>query len=59
MVEWGNKLAIGTNYITNLMENVLNLEFEEGLIKKGIFHIPSNFEEFYELEDLHYICTLF
>jgi len=41
------------------MRNVLNLEFEEGLIKKGIFRIPYDFEEFYELEDLHYICTLF
>jgi len=41
------------------MGNVLNFEFQEGLIKKGIFRIPSDFEEFYELDDLHYICTLF
>ena len=52
-------MAIGTNYFTNPMGNVLNLEFEEGLIKKGIFCIPSTFEEFYKLDDLHYICTLF
>jgi len=41
------------------MGNVLNLEFEDDLIKKGIFRIPSHFEEFYEQDDLHYICTLF
>jgi len=59
MVEWGKKLVIGTNYFTDPMGNVLNLEFEDNLIKKGIFRIPYHFEEFYELEDLHYICTLF
>ncbi|QCE07091.1 hypothetical protein DEO72_LG9g2107 [Vigna unguiculata] len=58
MVEWGKKLVIGTNYFTDPMGNVLNFEFEDDLIKKGIFRIPYHFEEFYELEDLHYICTL-
>ncbi|QCD96215.1 hypothetical protein DEO72_LG6g917 [Vigna unguiculata] len=52
MVEWGNKLALGTNYFTDPMGNVMNLEFEEDLIRKGIFRIPSYFEEFYELRDL-------
>ena len=59
MVEWGNKLAVGTNYFTDPMGNVMNLEFEEDLIRKGIFRIPSYFEEFYELRDLYYLCTLF
>jgi len=27
MVEWGNKLAIETNYFTDPMRNVLNLDF--------------------------------
>jgi len=50
---------MGTNYFTDPMGNVLNLEFEEDLIKYGIFRIPYHFEEFYQLEDLHYIYTLF
>ncbi|QCE03454.1 hypothetical protein DEO72_LG8g1478 [Vigna unguiculata] len=29
MLEWGNKLALGTNYFTYPMGNVLNLDFEE------------------------------
>ena len=59
MVEWGKKLVIGTNYFTDPMENVMNLEFEDDLINKGIFRVPYDFEDFYELDDLHYICTLF
>ncbi|QCD85975.1 hypothetical protein DEO72_LG3g496 [Vigna unguiculata] len=59
MLEWGKKLILGTNYFTDPMGNVMNLEFEEDLIRKGIFRIPPYFEEFYELRDLHYVCTVF
>ena len=59
MVEWGKQLVIGTNYFTDPMGNVMNFEFENDLISKGIFRVPYVFEDFYELEDLHYICTLF
>ena len=59
MLEWGNKLTLGTNYFTDPMGNVMNLEFEEDLIRKGIFRIPPYFEEFYDLRDLHYVCTVF
>jgi len=59
LVEWEKKLHIGTNYFTDPMENVSNVEFEESLIKKGIFRLSFDFEEFYELDDLHYVCTLF
>jgi len=59
MVEWGKKLVLGTNYFTDPMGNVMNLEFEDDLINKGIFRVPYDFEDFYELDDLHYICTLF
>ncbi|QCD83855.1 hypothetical protein DEO72_LG2g4203 [Vigna unguiculata] len=58
MVEWGKQLVIGTNYFTDPMGNVMNFEFEDDLISKGIFRVPYVFEDFYELEDLHYICTL-
>ena len=59
MLEWGNKLTLGTNYFTDPMGNVMNLESEEDLIRKEIFRIPPYFEEFYELRDLHYVCTVF
>ena len=59
MLEWGKKLILGTNYFTDPMGSVMNLEFEEDLIRKGIFRIPPYFEEFYELRDLHYVCTVF
>ncbi|QCE06422.1 hypothetical protein DEO72_LG9g1434 [Vigna unguiculata] len=59
MVEWGKKLVIGTNYFTDPMGNVMNLEFDDDLIRKGIFRVPYHFEDFYELDELHYICTLF
>ena len=39
MLEWGNKLTLGTNYFTDPMGNVMNLEFGEDLIRKGIFRI--------------------
>jgi len=41
------------------MENVFYMEFEEGLISNKLFRISSNFEEFYDLNDVHYICILF
>ncbi|QCD94135.1 hypothetical protein DEO72_LG5g2214 [Vigna unguiculata] len=53
----GKKLVIGTNYFTDPMGNVMNLEFEDNLISKGIFRVPYDFEDFYELDDLHYICN--
>jgi len=59
MLEWGKKLTLGTNYFTNPMGNVMNLEFEEDLIRKGIFRIPPYFEEFYELRDFHFVVLYF
>lgn len=41
------------------MGNVFNIEFEERIIKKGMFQISCDFEEFYQLDDLHYVCSLF
>jgi len=59
MVEWGSKLSFGTNYFMDPIRNVFYMEFEEGLISNKLFRILSDFEEFYDLDDIHYMCTLF
>jgi len=59
MVEWGSKLSFGMNYFTDPMVNVFYMELEEGLISNKLFCISFDFEEFYDLDDVHYICTLF
>jgi len=56
MVEWGSKLSFGTNYFTDLMGNVFYMEFEERLINNKLFRISSDFEEFYDLDDIHLFC---
>jgi len=52
-------LLTGTNYFTDSMGNIFNLEFEESLIRNRLIHISSDFAEFYDMDDIHYICTLF
>ena len=47
------------NYFTDPMVNVFYMELEEGLISNKLFCISFDFEEFYDLDDVHYICTLF
>jgi len=59
MVEWGSKLSIGTNYFIDQMGNVFYIDFEKGLIRNILFRISFDFEEFYNLDDVHYICTMF
>jgi len=58
MVELGSKLSFGTIYSTNSMGNVFYMEFKEALISNILFRISSDFEKFYDLDDVHYICTL-
>jgi len=59
MTEWGSKLSLGTNYFTDPMENVFHMDFEEKLIRNRLFRISADFEDLYDLDDVHYICTLF
>jgi len=43
MVEWGKKLVIGTNYFTDPMGNVMNLDFEGRLDQEGDFSNSISF----------------
>jgi len=35
------------------------MDFEEKLIRNRLFRISADFEDLYNLDDVHYICTLF
>jgi len=59
MIEWGSKLSLGTNYFIDPTGNAFYMDFKEKLIRNKLFRISADFKDLYDLDDVHYICTLF
>ena len=59
MVYWGNKLCVRVNYFMDPVGNVLKISFEKHLIDKGYFCGVDQLLDFYKLDIIHYIGTIF
>jgi len=50
---------MGTNFFSDLKGNIINIEFEEGLLGQRQIRGVEKIRSFYNLNDVYYVCIVY
>jgi len=57
--QWGKLLLMGTNFFSDPKGNMINIEFEEGLLAQRQIQVVEKIRSFYNLNNVYYVCTVY